>query len=129
MWKLGLGCAPSDGLHLADKVGLEAAGRIVPLQAFAIAIPQLEAVLLLAVLVAEIVWLAGIPVGERDGPARGHPKVVALVGQICARYPEMLVAQTCERVVRLVPTDKGKQLNFYSVINYAHFSFDLGVFV
>lgn len=87
--------APSDGLHLADKVGLEAAGRIVPFQTFAVAIPQLKAILLLAVLVAEIVWFAGIPVGERDGPARGHPKVVALVGQICARYPEMLVTQTC----------------------------------
>lgn len=88
----------SDGLHLADKVGLEAAGWIVPFETFAISIPQLEAVLLLAILIAEIVWFAGIPIGKRNRPSGGHPKVVALIGQICARYPEMFVTQACERV-------------------------------
>lgn len=86
-----------DGLHLAHEIRLEAARGIVPLEAFAIAIPQLQAVLLLPVLVAEIVRFAGIPVGERDGSSGGHPEVVALIGQISAGYPEMLVAQTCKR--------------------------------
>lgn len=84
---------PLIGLNLADKVGLEAAGRIVPLEALAVAIPQLQAVLLLPVLVAEVVRLAGVPVGEGYWPAGGHPEEGALVGQVGAGNPEMLVAQ------------------------------------
>lgn len=97
VWECGVVRGGLDGLHLAHEIRLEAARGIVPLEAFAIAIPQFQAVLLLPVLVAEIVWFACIPVGERDGSPGGHPEVVALVGQISAGYPEMLVAQTCER--------------------------------
>lgn len=85
---------PLIGLNLADKVGLEAAGRIVPLEALAVAIPQLQAVLLLPILVAEIVRLAGVPVGEGYWPAGGHPEEGALIGQVSAGNPEMLVAQS-----------------------------------
>lgn len=97
VWECGVVKGGLDGLHLAHEICLEAARGIVPLEAFAISIPQFQAVLLLPVLVAEIVWFACIPVGERDGSPGGHPEVVALVGQISAGYPEMLVAQTCER--------------------------------
>jgi len=88
--------AASDGLHLADEVSLETAGWIIPFESFAITIPQLETVLLLTILIAEIVGLASIPVGKCYRSSSGHPKVIALIGQICAGYPEMLVAQTCE---------------------------------
>lgn len=88
---------PLVGLHLADEVGLEAARRVVPLEALAIAVPQLQAVLLLAVLVPEIVGFAGVPVGECDGSAGGHPEEVALVGQVRAGNPEMFVAQAWKR--------------------------------
>lgn len=84
-------------LDLAHKVRLEAARRIVPLQTLAIPIPQLHAVLLLAVLVTEIVGFARIPVGERNGTTRGHPEEVSLVRQISARRPEVLVAETCNK--------------------------------
>lgn len=82
-------------LDLAHKVRLEAARRIVPLQTLAIPVPQLHAVLLLAVLVTEVIGFARIPVGERNGTARCHPEEVSLVRQISARRPEVLVAETC----------------------------------
>lgn len=80
--------------HFTDEICLKTARRIVPLQAFAVAVPQFHAVLLLAVLVPEVVGLAGVPVGERDRSAVGHPEEVALVGQIGARRPKVFVAQT-----------------------------------
>lgn len=83
-------------LHLADKVRLEAARRVVPLEALAVPVPQLHAVLLLAVLVAEVVRLARVPVGERDRASRGHPEEVALVREVGARRPEVLVAEACK---------------------------------
>lgn len=81
-------------LNLAHEVRLEAAWRIVPLETLAVAIPQLQAVLLLVVLVPEVVRFARIPVGERDRSAGGHPEEAALVRQIGARRPEVLVAET-----------------------------------
>lgn len=98
MWDVAYGwCGRAlDGLHLAHEIRLEAAGGIVPLETFAIAVPQFQAVLFLPVLVAEIIGFPSIPVGKCDGTPGGHPKVVALIGQISAGYPEMLVAQACE---------------------------------
>lgn len=84
-------------LHFTDKVGLERAWRVVPFEALSVAIPKLETVLLLAILVAEVIWFASIPVGECDGPAIGHPEEVAFVSQIGARCPEVLVAKTWKR--------------------------------
>lgn len=86
--------APPPRSHLAHEVRLKGAGRVVPLEALAVPVPQLQAVLLLAVLVAEVVRLAGVPVGEGDGAARGHPEEGALLGLVRARRPEVLVAQT-----------------------------------
>lgn len=81
--------------HFAHEVRFEAARRIVPLQTFAVAVPQFHAVLLLAVLVPEVVRFAGVPVGERDRSSVGHPEEVALVGQIGARCPKVFVTETC----------------------------------
>ena len=47
---------------LADEEGLEGAGGIIPPEALAVPVPQLEAVLLLSILVLEVVWLARVPV-------------------------------------------------------------------
>lgn len=81
-------------LHFTDKVSLERAWRVVPLESLSVAIPKLETILLLAVLVSEVIWFASIPVGECDRSAVGHPEEVAFVGQIGARCPEVLVAKT-----------------------------------
>lgn len=81
-------------LHFTDEKGLERAGRVVPFEAFAVSVPQLETVLLLAVLVLEVIWFTSVPVREGDGPTVGHPEEIALVGQISAGRPEVFVAET-----------------------------------
>jgi hypothetical protein len=84
-------------LHFTDEIGFERAWRVVPFEAFSISIPQLETVLLLAVLVLEVIWFTSVPVCEGDGPPVGHPEEVALVGEIGARRPEVLIAKTCKK--------------------------------
>jgi hypothetical protein len=83
-------------LHFTHEVRLERTGRVVPLEAFAVAVPQLQTVLLFAVLVLEVVGFAGVPVGEGYGTAGRHPEEVALVGQVRAGGPEVLVPQPCK---------------------------------
>lgn len=78
-------CAhPFVSVDFADKIGLEGAGSVVPLESLAVSVPQLEAVLLLAVLVAEVVGLAGVPVGEGQRSAGRHPEEVALLALVGA---------------------------------------------
>lgn len=81
-------------VDFADEVGFEGARRVVPLETLAVSVPQLEAVFLLAVLVAEVVGLAGVPVGERQRSAGRHPEEVALLALVGAGRPEMLVSET-----------------------------------
>lgn len=80
----------SPALNLTDKVRLEAARGVVPLEALPVPVPQLQAVLLLAVFVAEVVRLAGVPVGEGERPPVRDPEEAALLGQIGAGRPEVL---------------------------------------
>lgn len=84
-------------LHFAHEIRLEGARGVVPLEPLPVPVPELQAVLLLAVLVLEVVGLARVPVGEGDGPARGHPEEVALLGQVGAGRPEVLVAEACAK--------------------------------
>lgn len=70
------------GDRLADEVCLEAAGGVVPLEAFPVPVPQLQAVLLLSVLILEVVRLPDIPVGERYRPPCGHPEELTLLRKI-----------------------------------------------
>lgn len=81
-------------LNLANKIRLEAARRIVPLQSFSVAIPQFQAVFFLAVFVPEVVRFTGVPVGERQGPAVRNPEEAALFGQIGTGRPEMFGCKT-----------------------------------
>lgn len=80
----------SPASNLTDKVRLEAARGVVPLEALPVPVPQLQAVLLLAVFVAEVVRLAGVPVGEGERPPVRDPEEAALLGQIGAGRPEVL---------------------------------------
>ena len=59
---------------LADEEGLEGAGGVVPPEALAVPVPELEAVLLLPVLVLEVVRLPGVPVLVRHRLPRRHPE-------------------------------------------------------
>jgi hypothetical protein len=81
-------------VDFADEVGFEGAGCVVPLEPLAVSVPQLEAVFLLAVLVAEVVGLAGVPVGEGQRPAGRHPEEVAFLALVGAGRPEVLVPET-----------------------------------
>ena len=47
---------------LADEEGLEGARGVIPPEALAVPVPQLEAVLLLSILILEVVRLARVPV-------------------------------------------------------------------
>ena len=85
---------PGSRFDLTHEVGLEGAGRVVPAHALAVAVPELHAVLELAVLVLEVVGLAGVPVCEGDGLAAGEPEEATLLALVSARDPEMLVAKT-----------------------------------
>ena len=49
--------------------------------------------LLLAVLVAEVVRLAGVPVREGDGSSSRHPEEAALLALVRAGRPEVLATQ------------------------------------
>lgn len=60
--------------HFTHEEGLEGAGRVVPLQSFPVPVPELQAVLLFPVLVAEVVGLPGVPVGEGDWSSGRHPE-------------------------------------------------------
>jgi len=71
-------------LHFTDKIRFERARCVVPLEAFAVPIPKLEAVLFFAILVAEVVGFARIPVCECDWATIGHPEEVAFVSQVRA---------------------------------------------
>ena len=85
-------CFSADDEHNLLKV--EGAGRVVPLESLAVSVPQFQAVLLFAVLVAEVVGFTGVPVGEGHRPAGGEPEEVALVALICSGRPEVFTAQT-----------------------------------
>lgn len=89
-------------VDFADEVGFEGAGRVVPLEALAVPVPQLKAVLLLAVLVFEVVGLACVPVGEGQWPAGRHPEEVTLLALVGARRPEVLVAKTWMQPQKLI---------------------------
>ena len=80
-------------MHFTHKVSFERTWGVVPFEALAVAVPEFQAVFLFPVFVLEVVRLAGVPVGEGDGPARGHPEEVAFVGQVGAGSPEVLMAQ------------------------------------
>ena len=45
---------PHAELDLAEEVGLEAAGRVVPAETLAVPVPELQAVLRLPVLISEV---------------------------------------------------------------------------
>ena len=45
---------PHAELDLAEEVGLEAAGRVVPAESLAVPVPELQAVLSLPVLISEV---------------------------------------------------------------------------
>lgn len=81
-------------LYLTNEERFERTRRVVPLQSLAVPVPQFQAVLLFAVLVLEVVGLARIPIGEGDGAAGGHPEEAALLGEVGAGGPEVLVAET-----------------------------------
>jgi len=72
------------GLHFANEEGFKGAGRVVPPEAFTVAIPQFEAMLFFAVFVFEVVGLAGVPICERYWATSRHPEEVAFFGLVCA---------------------------------------------
>jgi hypothetical protein len=81
-------------LHFTDEICFKRAWRVVPFESLAIAIPKLEAVFLLSVLVSEVIWFTCVPVCERNRTTVGHPEEISLVGQISARCPEMFITET-----------------------------------
>lgn len=81
---------PHPTLNLTDEVRLETARSVVPLEALSVPVPQLQAVLLLAVFVAEVVRLTGVPVGEGERPPVRNPEEAALLSQIGTGRPEVL---------------------------------------
>jgi len=80
--------------QLADEIGFERAGRVVPFQSFAVPVPQFETVLLLAVLVAEIIGLAGVPIGESQRTTRRQPEKASLFSLVGSRSPKVFIAVT-----------------------------------
>ena len=90
--------------QLADEIGFERAGRVVPFQSFAVPVPQFETVLLLAVLVAEIIGLAGVPIGESQRTTRRQPEKASLFSLVGSRSPKVFIAVTCFSC---------KQVNFF----------------
>ena len=81
-------------VDLTHKVRLKRARRVIPLHPLPVPVPQLHAVLQLAVLVLKVVRLASVPVCEGDGVAVGEPEEATLLALVRTGDPEMLVTET-----------------------------------
>merc|ERR1719245_2471907 len=93
LWSIRVFCSfRHDDLGFADEESLERARGVVPPEALPVSVPHLEAVLLLAVLVFEVVRLSGVVVAVGDGAAGGHPEELSLLALVRARRPEVLVS-------------------------------------